>query len=449
MDAFDICKAGGLNLREWQADIIDDWLGRKSTGRWAAKTCGLSVPRQNGKTLVVVARCAYGALALGEDIIYTSHLQKTSTETFTELRDLFETKAFSKYVKDGGIKTALGREEIDLKNGARIKFLARTRNGGRGQHGDLLIFDEAQELTDEQQGSFLPAISASANPQTIYTGTPPDESADGTVFTRIRKDALGGETTTTAWAEWSVTEIGDVRDRERWAEANPSFGIGIQPETIEGECEQMANDKFARERLGWWSDRHNRDTVIPESEWNGCKAEPPADGLIVYAVKFAVDGSVGSIAVCMKPTDGLPYIELIETRALNGGITWFVDWIAQRHTKAAQIVIDGGGNAQTLNERLLQSGVKQREIIRPKSSDIASACASLVSAVHEQRIAHMGQEQLDASATKTERRRIGTNGGYGFASTEDADATAIEACALAYWQAQITRRNPTRQIEVW
>ena len=76
-----------------------------------------------------------------------------------------------RYVSE--IRTALGREQIILKSGARIKFLARTRNGGRGQHGDLLIFDEAQELDETAQGSFIPAISASLNPQTIYVGTRP------------------------------------------------------------------------------------------------------------------------------------------------------------------------------------------------------------------------------------------------------------------------------------
>ena len=113
-----------------------------------------------------------------EMVIYTAHLQKTATETFEEMAAFFDTPMLSKYIKD--IKTALGREQIILKSGARVKFLARTRSGGRGQHGDLLIFDEAQELDDEQQASFLPAISASANPQTILIGTPPEPQFQST-----------------------------------------------------------------------------------------------------------------------------------------------------------------------------------------------------------------------------------------------------------------------------
>ena len=168
----DINAAGGLNLLEWQDMILRGWLGRNALDRWAAQTCAGTVARQNGKTLgVVVPRCTYGMIVLGEEIIYTSHLQKTSTETFESIANFFDSKALRKYVKD--IKTALGREQVILNNGARIKFLARTRNGGRGQHGDLLIFDEALELDADSQASFLPAISASANPQTVYISTPP------------------------------------------------------------------------------------------------------------------------------------------------------------------------------------------------------------------------------------------------------------------------------------
>ena len=88
-----------------------------------------------------------------EQVIYTAHLQKTETETFEELANFFETGAVKKLVKD--IKTALGREQIILLSGARIKFLARTRNGGRGQRGDLLIFDEATSALDNQSEALV------------------------------------------------------------------------------------------------------------------------------------------------------------------------------------------------------------------------------------------------------------------------------------------------------
>ena len=185
MDAYRILQSGGLILDDWQFDVLSDWMAL-NLGRWVCRTCGGSVPRQNGKTGLVQGRAESGMILYNEQIIYTAHLQKTSTETFEEMAAFFDSAKLRKYVKD--IKTALGREQIILKTGAKVKFLARTRNGGRGQHGDLLIFDEAQELDEDQQASFLPAISASKNPQTIYVGTPPDPNAAGTVFRSIRRE---------------------------------------------------------------------------------------------------------------------------------------------------------------------------------------------------------------------------------------------------------------------
>ena len=448
-DCHAINAAGGLNLLEWQDTILRGWLSRNSVGRWAAQTCGGSVARQNGKTLgLVVPRCTYGMIAHGEQIIYTSHLQKTSTETFESIANFFDQKKLKKYVKD--IKTALGREQVILNNGARIKFLARTRNGGRGQHGDLLIFDEALELDADSQASFLPAISASNNPQTIYVSTPPTSKSDYGVFRDIRARALSGESERTAWFEWSVDEIGDVRDKARWYETNPSLGILIQESTIEAECEQMDADTFARERLGWWSKTltENVEHVIGEADWAACKVDDPTqDGTVVYCVKFSSDGSVGTLAACYR--QDVPFVYVIDSRSMNGGLSWFVDYLAQRHGKAAQIVIDGQSNAQALNDKLLERGVPANVIVRPSTADAIASYSALVNAVKERQVAHYGQPALDDSATKCAKRRIGNNGGFGFASTDEADATLIESCALAYRCAMTTKRKPGRKAVVF
>ena len=164
--AAEIVKVGGTDLDPWQRQSLNDWMARDSKGRWMCKTCGISLARQNGKSGLAEGRIEAGMIMFGERVLYTAHLQKTATETFEEIAEFFESRSdLKRRLKE--IKTALGREQIILKSGARVKFLARTRNGGRGQHGDLLVFDEAQELDANAQASFLPAISASINPQTI------------------------------------------------------------------------------------------------------------------------------------------------------------------------------------------------------------------------------------------------------------------------------------------
>ena len=446
LDASEILHAGGLVLDPWQCEILDDWMGRTPSGRWSAPTCGGSVPRQNGKSLLVQARAAAGMLLLNEQVIFTAHLQKTATETFNELRDFFEHPAIRKYVDV--IKTALGREQINLKNGAKIKFLARTRNGGRGQHGDLLIIDEAQELDDNQQASFLPAISASINPQTIYVGTPPDDTAYGDVFRKIRDRAISGETKNVAWFEFSVEEIGDITDRERWASTNPALGRRVMMTTIESEYEQLDTPTFARERLGWWKPvtQTKLDYAIDRDKWAECSSkEPKPNGKTAYGIKFSADGAEVALCGAVIPQDGgAVRISLIEYRQTGEGIQWLVDWLNERYKKASCVVIDGRNNVDLLVDRISDVWKAKGSVVRPGVRDVVAAASLLINSINEKSVSWFEQqESLNDSAVNTVKRNVG--GGWGFGGDTSAP---IEACALALWGAKTAKRDPNRKMRI-
>lgn len=445
IDAERILRAGGLILDPWQGSILCDWMATTPYGKWVCRTCGGSVPRQNGKTGLVEGRAEAGMLLYAEQVIYTAHLQKTATETFEEMASFFDTPKLRKHLKD--IKTALGREQIILTSGARVKFLARTRNGGRGQHGDLLIFDEAQELSVEAQASFIPAISASLNPQTIYAGTPPDPSSDGTVFRGIRDKAIAGKTQTTSWFEYSVSEIGDVTDRERWAETNPALGRRIMQTTIEGELEQMPADTFARERLGWWTPvvKHDLDYAIDKDNWNACKSElPKPEGKTAYGVKFSADGSTVALCGAVLPSDGSARISLIDMRPTGHGIGWLADWLNERYKKASCVVIDGRNGVDVLVERIADTWKIKGSIIRPTTKDMIAATGTLTNALSERSVTwFFQQEALNDSAITSTKRPLG--GGWCFGGE---NSTPIEAASLALWGAQNSKRNPNREMRI-
>lgn len=445
LDAAKILRAGGTVLDPWQADVLDDWLGRSPSGKWAAPTCGGSVPRQNGKSLLVQGRAEAGMLLYNEQVIYTAHLQKTATETFEEMRDFFESPRLKKYVSD--IKTALGREQIILKSGARIKFLARTRNGGRGQHGDLLIIDEAQEMDENAQASFLPAISASLNPQTVYVGTPPDPGAAGTVFRGIRQRALDGKTERMAWFEFSVDEIGNVKDRQRWADTNPALGRRILPSTVEGESEQMDPDTFARERLGWWAPiaEEKQDFALDAAAWDACRSdETKPEGKTAYGIKFSPDGSEVCLCGAVIPVEGKARISLIERKPTSRGTQWLADWLNDRYKKAACVVIDGRNGADVLVDKIADTWKIKGSVIRPSAKEMVAAVGMLTDAINEQTVTwYSQQEALRQSAITSVKRSIG--GGWGFGGD---DSAPIEAAALALWSARTSKRDPNKKMRI-
>ena len=440
-----ILQVGGLTLDPWQMDVLEDWMSKTPAGRWVCSTCGGSVPRQNGKTLLLQSRATAGMLMYGEQVIYTAHLQKTATETFEEMREFFERPKILKYVRE--IKTALGREQIILNNGARIKFLARTRNGGRGQHGDLLIIDEAQEIDENAQASFLPAISASLNPQTIYTGTPPDPTAPGIVFRGIRNKALTGDTKRTAWFEYSVNEIGNVSERERWAAANPALGRRILLSTIESECEQMDPDTFARERLGWWSPviTQEIETAIDAESWNLCASmNPKPEGKTAYAVKFASDGSEAVICGAVIPKDGPARVTLIDRKPAGYGTKWLAEFLIPRSKAASCVVIDGRNGVDMLIDRICDTWKYKDSVIRASANDMVAAVSVLMDGLADKSFTwYAPQEDLKESALSSIKRPIGK--GWGFGGDNSAP---IEAAALALWGAKTSKRDPSRRMRI-
>ncbi len=113
------------------------------------------------------------------------------------------------------------------------------------------MLDEAQELGEDALAALLPTISASSNPQTIFTGTPPGPNADGAIFSRVRKDGLAGGDPRLCWHEWGCEGAADLDDLQPWAQINPAFGIRLDLATIADERAVMDDQTFSRERQGY------------------------------------------------------------------------------------------------------------------------------------------------------------------------------------------------------
>ena len=137
---------------------------------------GLIVARQNGKGTVLEA-LELAALFLFPDvrlILHSAHEFKTAQEAFLRVRTLIEDNPdFDSQVSR--IRTAAGAEAVELKDGKRLRFVARSSGSGRGFTSDLVILDEAYKLGDQEMAALLPTLSARPDPQVWYTSTAGDQ----------------------------------------------------------------------------------------------------------------------------------------------------------------------------------------------------------------------------------------------------------------------------------
>lgn len=448
-DACTLSTAYGFTPDDWQSDVMSTWLGRDKYGRWASSSCGLLVPRQNGKNGCYDIRELFGLTVLGEKILHTAHQQKTATKAFKNLADAFKHPDLAKLL-DGDPKTALGREGIYLKNGGSIEYIARTRSSGRGFTVDLLVCDEAQEMDDDQMEALKSTNSAapSGNPQTIFGGTPPGTRSPAEVFGRLRNEAISLSNSRLSWMEWSVEEIGDITDKSRWFATNPALGKRISIGAVEDELSLFSPDGFARERLGWWP-KQSVASAIEESAWSALKtSSPPTEGKKAYGIKFAPDGSVVALAVALKPREGKPHVEVIDHRSMSSGNRWLVDWLTDRWKEASVIVIDGKSGAENLVNALNANKVASKVICLPKVGDVITACTTLLNDINEMSFTHFDQPALNMAATNARKRPIGDRGGWGWGGINDVDVTPLEAVSLALWGVKTSKRDPTRKQKV-
>lgn len=462
--AAELFEAYGVSFYESQRLELRLFLARDDAGDYAAKAVYISKPRQNGKSYAAQFYAIWCAAVLGLNVLFTAHRVKTVRKMFKAIKAFIEyTPDFKRSLMPHGIYSAFGYESINFvgvggRRGGCVEFQTRSASGARGDTYDVIIIDEAQELTTDQQESLLPTSIASSevsrrlSQQVIYLGTPPGDKCIGTVFRDAHDKAHAGMLYGAWWLEWAIEDPVDVVDESAVLEAayltNPAMGYRIREASMLERAGSMTPEGFAREHCGWWASYGVGERVIDSELWESTATDrPPRDGLRAYAVKFEQGGAYAAMAVAVKPQAGACHFELVQLYDTTHGLEPLRYDLERASHNASEIVIDGGGYAQALIERLQQSGVNAALIKKPVPVEVSAATTNLLSCLNERTATHYrhdGQELLDDSATKSVRRPVGKSG-YSFASTPDAYAEPIEAAALALLFVMKTRRDPARK----
>lgn len=461
-DVADLSDAFGVTLDGWQEVVLEASLGERADATWSARRVGLSVPRQNGKSQLLVARALAGALLFGErKIVISAHQQDTARESFGKLMEIVDADAnASLRSRVKSVMNALNRESVKFTNGATIQFKARSGAGSRGFSSDCLMLDEAQILSQRAWVSINSTMSAMPNPQVWLLGTPPTPEDDGDVFASVRSSAIDGKSTAVAWLEWSADpDAADYDPRSeytRWS-ANPAWNLRINHEVVQGEYETYPPDRFALDRLGVWSRGGAASRLISADEWKSVGVDaPPMDGIRSYGVAFSFDGSRVSLAGALKHDSGV-HVELIDamSRSTENGVRELAAWFTtdparhERWREAAQITISGRSHAATLYQALRDAGVPARVLHMASTPDYLASCSMFHEAVQARSVTHLaaeGQRALDDSVAVCDKKARGNDGAWGWqSSTPDGDETPVEAVGLAHWGARTSKRKPGRK----
>lgn len=435
------CRDLGITFRPWQVPVGQLILAKREDGKYAATIggTGMSIPRQVGKTFLVGAIVfALCLLRPKLTVIWTAHRNRTAEETFGKMQAFAKRKRIAPFIEK--IVLGSGDEAIHFTNGSRILFGSRERGFGRGfDEVDVLIFDEAQILSENALDDMIPATNQSKQDTgalLLFMGTPPKPKDPGEVFTRMRSEALAGEDSDTCWVEFGadpnykptalpapLTE----RDWQQIAKANPSFPEDTPREAILRMRKKLGADSFLREGCGIWDDFEKSLLVMPR--WNDCATgnPPPAPA----AVGVALDQDRVWLSLGASSAGDVSHLGSVLRVRIDQKRSEFVAEVAriQREHNVA-VVLDKKGPAATLEAELESAGVR---VTWAGMDDFIAACADLYDAVDSKRVEHGGYEDLNAAVANAEKRKVGDRWLW---SRRNGDVSMLEAVTLAKWGAR-------------
>lgn len=463
--AADLAGAYGLEPDDWQQLILDDWLATNKDGRWASLKCGLSVPRQNGKNGALEVRELFGLVGRGERIVHTAHQVKTAQKHFRRLKHFFGRKVNdpnARYPELNArveeMRSVNGQEAIYLKNGGSVEIVARSQGSGRGYTVDVIVCDEAQDMSDDDLEALLSASSAGplGDPQWIFTGTPPGPKADGSVFTRNRDEA----TTRTrkrrkiCWHEWAADPKDDPADPAVWEKANPGLTTGrLLFDVVEAEYGTFSPGGFARERLGIWPKVAEHARVIPAQDWDPlARPGPPNDAVPTALAVDASHDRVLAIAACWSiPEEDRHHVEVVHLDP-TGDTLAATNWLVNRaRSRRIPVLIDAMSPAASMIPALKTARVQVRQ---STAHDMAKACGLFFDDVTNGRLTHgvtdedgtKPQPAVDGALAGAKKRPIGTAGGWGWDRKDPAvNLAPLVAVTLARFGASTVRPKPTER----
>lgn len=458
--AIRLAEAAGLVLDPWQAAGLSTWCAVDAAGRWLCFECAEIVSRQNGKGSMLEARALAGFLLFGEKLImWSAHELKTAVELFLRVKQLIKTLIEAGEVDESDIKVthANGDRGFErLSTGQRIKFIARSKDSGRGFSGDLNIIDEAYAYTRLQQSALMPTMSARPNPQIIYASSPPLTGDTGEILynlryrgdpsvPRVADDPPWSQDPSLAYRDWgaagdldSLDEV-DLGDEALWARTNPAHPGRISLEFIRREFRSMSREDFARERCGIWPREITGGSgAIPAELWRELAVEPERPAMVAFAAVVSHDRRHTAIVSVGRRVDGRLQASVVDYRP---GTHWVVDRVAELRDRWNPIGVacQDKGPSGTLIDPLKDAGIMppadwdaptRGDLAVPWSHAQALAYGQMIDAITQRQLVHVDDAPLNVAVSTARTRPMGGGTTWDYKAPGSELLTAV---SLAVW----------------
>lgn len=417
----------------------------------AHEETAIEVVRRAGKTdgllALSVGRCQTRA---GYVVVYCAQTGLKSRERFNQVvRRLGKSGATGWEAHAGK-----GEERIEFDNGSVLHFWPPKPDRFRGDEIHLIIFDEAQEVDDEDGaelvGAAQPTFDTVEDAQLVVSGTA-GKVRSGLLWESLEKGRAG---------EWAIVEYAapdDIAledaldDEDLWVQVHPGPATNPTPERVVAllrkRRKSMSAVAFGREYLGIWPETVGLTTAFSAEAWEACGAEhverPQRFG---FAFDVTPSRDFAAISAAWREADGTIRVEQIDMRP---GVAWLIPELLKLHRQTrAPIGYDAatGSGALDIADELKRTRTKP-ETRGMTTADYVSACLAFAQAVVDGKLEHPRQPELTTAAEVAVKRKIGDIG-WGWKRSESAGniAPLVAATVALRIYDDLPPAGPTRIV---
>jgi phage terminase large subunit-like protein len=254
----EVAAALGIDLLPWQQQVLDVGLEHED-GRLCYRDVMVAVPRQSGKTTLVLVLMAWRMLAAPSHAVYGAQSRLSARQKV--LDDWVPTLRRSRLSTAFTVTRATGQEAIRSGNGSICRVISSDETAGHGETLSLAVVDEAWAVGPEVEQAVRPAMVTKANGQlwTISTAGTARSTWWRSKVELGREAVEAGRTDGVAFFEWSALPGAPLDDPATWASCMPALGFTVDPLTVAGDIAAMSPSEARRAYLNAWLD--DDDTV--------------------------------------------------------------------------------------------------------------------------------------------------------------------------------------------
>lgn len=428
-------------------------------GRPLYRDVVILIPRRASKTTsiwnVILGRCVSRP---GYKVVTTAQDGIRARNRFREVQRAMERLDFEgkgdPANRLGRLRWANGDEAIEFDNGSRIWVVPPESGAFRGDAADLILFDEAGELSaqrsEDLSSGALPIMDTRPDGQVVYAGTP-GTSRQGLLWDKFqaaqgKKSKVGivgyyaedHETTFQYEVDGSYKLNSKLLRR-----VHCGIGTLTKLDIIASRAEAMSPIQFEREYMCRFP-FDSATSAISSAKWKAARSPvslPPRPDKIGLAFDIAPDGSSAALVAAWRDENEKAHVEVLAAE-------WGSDWLAAEVRKATKkyrvpVAYDTIGANTDVADRLKRLRVSLAPLYIRQMEGAAARFAQLL---ETGRLVHYDQEDLNKAAQGAVWRNVGENGRLFARKASAADVCSLVAASEAIWQYDQLGKAGVRRI---